>query len=541
MKGSHGAVLLCLAVAALSLVLAAACQNGGLESVAHDTILPADQPTSGDDKSQDERETVYLSNDQRESAASEGITLPYSGAAAYEGYGRTILPARVFWAEVIVLAEFISVEGHLAKRLKFRAIEYLKGTGSLEFYVHADSLNLNEPWTRTRAILLLEEIDIGDAGTESRSALPDYRFSPWPEREVNQTDEWGEGDFPPGTEPGWLPILTPVTRSVEAGVMLVSGLDPSDGTQSTMSLEDFRNLITFQSADSSDEYQYCISRSFDPHYRFPYEKNAHQVHLNSGQPQGTVLHVYPDFRGSRYNISWLEGDDKDLFDYDIVDDDALPTNGYLERLTYVRPLPEGEYNFTEYGLTSADQPCDVLPYSGYRDNVVTVTAPTGTLHEAFFDPVALSGGGVGATGSSGVIDPDEFIVGSDDVEIDGLEWRSGSVVLELDDYVSLSGYALDFIELDGSIDTTLDVSDATVNRSAATWTRHPRAVGRRGPVDAAIRDTSTGPNIATPTPMSTPTPAPVPPTATPTPVRLTATPTPVPPTPTPTPTPDPDK
>ena len=101
---------------------------------------------------------------------------------------------------------------------------------------------------------------------------------------------------------------------------------------------------------------------------------------------------------------------------------------------------------------------------------VTVTAPAGTLHEAFFDPVALSGGGVGATGSSGVIDPDEFTVGSDDVEIDGLEWRSGSVALELDDYVSLSGYALDFIELDGSIDTSLDIASATVNQTAATWT-----------------------------------------------------------------------
>ena len=40
----------------------------------------------------------------------------------------------------------------------------------------------------------------------------------------------------------------------------------------------------------------------------------------------------------------------------------------------------------------------------------------------------------------------------------------------LDDHVSLSGQTLDFIELDGSIDTSLNVSDATVNRSAATWT-----------------------------------------------------------------------
>ena len=55
--------------------------------------------------------------------------------------------------------------------------------------------------------------------------------------------------------------------------------------------------------------------------------------------------------------------------------------------------------------------------------------PPGTLHEAIFDPVALSGGGVGATGSSGVIDPDEFTVSSDDYEIDALSgaapWHAG--------------------------------------------------------------------------------------------------------------------
>ena len=32
-------------------------------------------------------------------------------------------------------------------------------------------------------------------------------------------------------------------------------------------------------------------------------------------------------------------------------------------------------------------------------------------------------------------------------------WGANGVVLELDDYVSLSGQALDFSELDGSIDT----------------------------------------------------------------------------------------
>ena len=46
----------------------------------------------------------------------------------------------------------------------------------------------------------------------------------------------------------------------------------------------------------------------------------------------------------------------------------------------------------------------------------------------------------------------------------------GSVVLSLIEYGSLSGHILDFIEVDGSIDTSLDIADATVNQTAATWT-----------------------------------------------------------------------
>ena len=84
----------------------------------------------------------------------------------------------------------------------------------------------------------------------------------------------------------------------------------------------------------------------------------------------------------------------------------------------------------------------------------------------------VTGGGVGASGSSGAIDPDEFTVSGDDYEIESLVWDEddNEVVLTLDDHVSLSGKSLDFIELDGSIDTTLDVADATVNQNAATWT-----------------------------------------------------------------------
>ena len=87
---------------------------------------------------------------------------------------------------------------------------------------------------------------------------------------------------------------------------------------------------------------------------------------------------------------------------------------------------------------------------GYSVWDVTVTAPAGTLHEAFFDPVTV-GTAVKADGSNGVLTPTSFTVGSTATELTSLEWSSNQVVLTLGTHVSLSGYVLDFIALDGSV------------------------------------------------------------------------------------------
>ena len=342
----------------------------------------------------------------------------------------------------------------------------------------------------------------------------------------------------------------------------------SVSSASTITLGDLKRRISEVTAelsggDGSEAYTECVRAKYKLERRERYfievlnrgrsfDDRPVESELTSGQPANTVLFQwdaggdYPDNLGR----TWFEGGDAQLFKvtqvlgdpYDRNEDGKLTAGvdviRYTESLKTARPLPTDTYETVRKELWLGFMPCN---YAISINWTVTVTAPAGTLHEAFFDPVALSGGGVGATGSSGVIDPDEFTVGGDDVEIDGLEWRSGSVALELDDYVSLSGYALDFIELDGSIDTSLDIaSDATVNQTAATWTwsiaSQPWDDGDL--LMLRIRDTSTGPTIATPTP----TPTPVPPTATPTPVPPTATPTPAPTaTPTPSPTPNSDR
>ena len=105
---------------------------------------------------------------------------------------------------------------------------------------------------------------------------------------------------------------------------------------------------------------------------------------------------------------------------------------------------------------------------GYSVWDVTVTAPAGTLHEAFFDPVTV-GTAVKADGSNGVLKPTSFTVGSTSTELTSLEWASNQVVLTLGTHVSLSGQVLDFIALDGSVSLSLSATDATLDSTAGTY------------------------------------------------------------------------
>ena len=139
--------------------------------------------------------------------------------------------------------------------------------------------------------------------------------------------------------------------------------------------------------------------------------------------------------------------------------------------TTTRPLPAGEYRFFWATQGPSLAVCDGMSAARQtRDEVVlTVTAPQGTLHEAFFDPVTLASG-VGADSSNGVLNPASFSVDGTSTSITGLKWESGSVVLSLSPYSSLSGHKFDSIDLDGSVSLSLPASSATEDATAGTLT-----------------------------------------------------------------------
>ena len=138
---------------------------------------------------------------------------------------------------------------------------------------------------------------------------------------------------------------------------------------------------------------------------------------------------------------------------------------YTHRLLTTRPLPADNY---EYFLYWRPPYCNQDLSSIERAKVVhlTVTAPARSVHEAFFDPVAI-GSGVGADGTNGVLDSASFALDGVTTTVASLKWDSGTVTIDLSPTASLVDYAIDFIDVNGT--TTLSLSSDSVDPTGLTW------------------------------------------------------------------------
>ena len=199
----------------------------------------------------------------------------------------------------------------------------------------------------------------------------------------------------------------------------------------------------------------------------PFVPPARTATLASGLVAGADVYRRSD-DGSGYHRYQMTGPDAALFQHLREDTDADPANGYDDTIVTVRPLPEGVYRFQHHWQHYRQIPCDFFPDDAYTEWTVTVSAPSGTVHEAFFDPVAI-GAAVGADGTNGVLKPAAFTVGGASATITSLKWESGVVTMALNPSASLAGHAIDFIALDGSVTTTLSFDDATQSGGALTW------------------------------------------------------------------------
>ena len=252
----------------------------------------------------------------------------------------------------------------------------------------------------------------------------------------------------------------------------------TDGTASppsVISLADLRTKITelkttLAAGAGVEGFRECIGSKIyrERHRRArPWTPVRYQAMLASGSPVGSQVNRGDAYRGMEYHRWWLSGPDMDLFQALVDDDDSVPDNGYYNALALARPLPAGEYH-VDYNMQHyASFPCNSVPDDAYDAWTVAVTAPTGTRHEAFFDPVAI-GSAVGADGSNGVLEPNAFSLDGATTTISSLKWQDGAVSMTLSPTASLADYAIDFIDVTGT--TTLSLSSDNASTIALTWT-----------------------------------------------------------------------
>ena len=427
--------------------------------------------------------------------------------------------------------------------LKFTVHEYLEGSGPNEIVVvvrgedlytdragaidHAQyaASERNKSWDNEQAVLF---VDLGQppSGSSTAGAAEFVRSNPMESAWDYSVDNLSRA---------WLPAR------VTAGGASGKTSDPefiTDGAKApppTIGLADLKGKIASLKAELAGGadiagFKDCVRDRIlrERVYRAePGGPRQRGQSLGSGRAAGSEIYSRDNnHREPKYNNYWLSGPDANLFQALNADDDSSSATGYTYMLSTVRPLPAGEYR-VHYIFQHHDYiPCNFKPDDTYSDWTVTVTAPAGTVHEAFFDPVAI-GAGVGADASNGVLEPKAFTVGGVSTSLQSLKWESGLVTLTLGTPASPAGHFLDFIALDGTVAHSLDVGAATVSGGTLTWSVASQPWQADDKLMLRIRQGDGRPTAtpapkptATPAPMPTPSPSPKPtamPTATPSP------------------------
>ena len=263
-----------------------------------------------------------------------------------------------------------------------------------------------------------------------------------------------------------------------------------------LEVNDFLLQAKMEAEDGIEWYRECIIESwrYEHAYEGLPEKSwtlEREFPLASGAPAGTVIEPLPS---AGRNL--IRGADVDLFEAALIDDDDRRDNGYEIGDATVRPLPAGIYRYKSYFQHISYVPCDFFPFFTYFNPKVVVTAPEGTLHELFFDPVTLAqdqSGPASSDTSNGVLKPATFTdANGASATIQSIAYESPStgsgqsgagsqsgtntVKLKLSPHTSLANHVLDFIVLDGTVSLSLDVDEATVDAANNTlsWPVSPQ-------------------------------------------------------------------
>ena len=429
--------------------------------------------------------------------------------------GATLLEERIFWSPVIARVRLSSVSSSVESgpttrgtkymallEFSFSVLEYLKGSGPSNIVAVWDAAPLFD--TRQEALDALSAIVAArDTQWDDREAIVFLKDSQTYLASTQQAGRYylsAQAGHPPFRgddrysiasqyDKLWLPA-----ESIGGASSYLLDVPSATGTASTIMLADLKVRIAAVAAklnagDGSEEYRECVWRSYFAERRernhiakYPSRgsKGANDPpprhDFDSGLAAGSAL--YEDDHGLGLSVEnrvdfWVDGGDADLFGvrfgdpvpHDSTGDGVNDGINFTRHVESARPLPGGTYKFHLNILGPSFKRCD--GFTTRYEWTVTVTAPAGVLHEAFFDPVTV-GAAVSADGSNGVLSPASFDNGGVSTTLESLGWESGTVKLKLDPHDGLEGQVLDFIEMDGTVSLSLEVADATVDSANKT-------------------------------------------------------------------------
>ena len=442
-------------------------------------------------------------------------TVEVLGESRAGTHGDTLIEEKIFGSNAIMEATMTSLSSEVVVDaddkytvvLKFNldVSEYLKGTGPssiVAVWVDGWSYDTNDEASNAKAILLAERDDQWDdreaviflygvgsgfgASLDAQLQLADHVL-------LYVGDPYSSDDFyslHSREHKRWLPAASGSGLTGDGQEFLLD-VPPATGTAPTITLGDLKTRIAevaaeFRGGDGSEAYETCVTEKYQLERVIRYFRDVEGIDaiaedrrpqdssLVSGQPANTQMHqrlnagFYPDQKAK----TWLEGRDSDLFTVSQGEPTAFDFDGdgsftagsdgieFTETFATARPLPAGEYEIVRNEVWARYVLCD---YVLSHEWTVTVEAPEGTLHEAFFDPVT-DGTAVAADGTNGVLKPATFKdADGAAATIERIEWESGTVKFELSSDDALAGHVVDFIELDGTVSLSLNADQATVD------------------------------------------------------------------------------
>lgn len=446
-------------------------------------------------------------------------TVSVTGDVLVVNYGDALIEEKIFGSDAIVKATMTSLssevvadaDGKYSVVLKFNldASEYLKGGGPSSIVAVwvdgkpydtraqadvAEARNLanrDDQWDDREAVIFLYDEAYGfGTSLDAQFQLAEHFFLALGHRDFDD-DRYSLHST---RYKAWLPAAS--TGSTGDAQEFLLDVPPTTGTASTITLGDLKSRIAevsaeFDGEDGSEAYKTCVTEMFEfkraiRYFRevkgsdfLAYSRSPQDHSLVSGQPAGSEVHqrlnggLYPD----RKTRTWIEGTDAALFSVVQGESTAVDVDGdglftaetdmieFNETFATRRPLPGGEYEVVLNEVPLRFILCD---YVLSHDWTIIAVAPEGTLHEAFFDPVA-DGTAVAADVTNGVLKPATFTAPDGaSAAIERIEWESGTVKFELSSDDALAGHVVDFIELDGTVSLSLNADDATVDSANDT-------------------------------------------------------------------------